>query len=114
MSSWVDHHDFTQNSFAVNPEGSFFDFAVNDVGLLHSILSMVALHFGLSHNNKLDSSTPDPVYDQALYHQNEAIRVVNQTIGASRKQPSDALMATVALLANYEVSFKVPYTLTEC
>jgi hypothetical protein len=100
----VDHHGFTQNSFAVNPEGSFFDFAVHDVGLLHSILSMVALHFGLSHNNKLDSSSRGPVYDQALYHQNEAIRVVNQTLGASSNKPSDALMATVALLANYEVS----------
>lgn len=103
----IDHHDFTQNSFAVNPEGSFFDFAVNDVGLLHSILSMVALHFGLSHNNKFDASSPGPVYDQALYHQNEAIRIVNQTIGISGHKPSDALMATVALLANYEVSLPI-------
>lgn len=99
----IDHHDFTQNSFAVNPEGSFFDFAVNDLGLLHSILSMVALHFGLSHGNKFDSDSSGPVYDQALYHQNEAIRIVNQTLGASRASPSDSLMATVALLANHEV-----------
>ncbi|KAE9989238.1 hypothetical protein Vi05172_g4282 [Venturia inaequalis] len=96
------HHDFTQNSFAINPEGSFFDFAVNDVGLLHSILSMVALHFGLSHSNEFDSNPSGPVHDQAFYHQSEAIRSVNQTLGASRDSPSDSLIATVALLANYE------------
>lgn len=86
----------------MNPEGSFFDFAVHDVGLLHSILSMVALHFGLSHSTKFDTNSSGSVYDQALYHQNEAIRIVNQTL-AVRDKPSHALMATVALLANYEV-----------
>lgn len=76
---------------------------MNDVGLLHSILSMVALHFGLSHGNEFGSESSGPVYDQAFYHQSEAIRVVNQTLEASWDSPSDALIATVALLANYEV-----------
>jgi hypothetical protein len=74
------------------------------VGLLHSILSMVALHFGLSQNGKFGTWSTGPVYAQALYHQSEAIRVVNHAITASVQKPSDALMATVALLANYEVS----------
>jgi len=99
----IDHHDFTQNSFAVNPEGSFFDFAVNDEGLLHSILSLVALHYDLSQNNRHDSVPYGPIYDQGLYHQNQAVRIVNRKLSESGKHPTDALIATVALLANYEV-----------
>lgn len=88
------HHEFTQNSFAVNPEGSWYSFAVTDAGLLHAMLSLVALHYDLGHHMEISFET--------AYHQTEAIRLVNERLSDPEAQLTDALIGSVAILANFE------------
>ncbi|KAF2809470.1 uncharacterized protein BDZ99DRAFT_463264 [Mytilinidion resinicola] len=90
------HNNFTQNSFAVNPEGSFFAFAISDATILNAILTMVAQHFHLSHG--MDETA------EVSYYRNEAIRMINQRLVAGDAPPDDALIGAVALLANCETS----------
>jgi hypothetical protein len=99
----VDHVGFTQNSIAVNPEGSFFDFAVTDVALLHATLALVALHLG-SNGSKVSSIPLKLVLQEALYNQIEAVRDVNHRLNTPDSYLSDSLVAAVAILANCEVS----------
>ncbi|KAF2490773.1 hypothetical protein BU16DRAFT_585149 [Lophium mytilinum] len=88
------HHDFSQNSFAVNPDGSFFCFATSDGTLLNAILTMVAQHFHLSHG--MDETA------DVSYYRNEAIRMINQRLVVGDAPPDDTLVGSVALLANCE------------
>lgn len=88
------HHEFTQNSFAVNPEGSWYSFAVTDAGLLHAMLSLVALHYDLGHHMEVSF--------ESAYHQTEAIRLVNERLSDPEAQLTDALIGSVAILANFE------------
>ncbi|OCL15216.1 hypothetical protein AOQ84DRAFT_413343 [Glonium stellatum] len=88
------HHEFTQNSFAVNPEGSWYSFAVTDACLLHATLSLVALHYDLGHY--MEASF------EAAYHQAEAIRLVNECLSNPTAQLTDAIIGSVAILANFE------------
>ncbi|OCK72683.1 hypothetical protein K432DRAFT_412125 [Lepidopterella palustris CBS 459.81] len=67
------HHNFTQDSFAVNSKGSFFSFAVTDITLLHAILGLVAQHFYLSRHIE--------DWFEASFHYAEAVRMVNERLG---------------------------------
>lgn len=96
MFALADHHDFTQNSFAVNPEGSWFAFAVTDAAVLHATLSLVALHYDFSHHLAMSH--------EVFYHKGEAIRLINESIGQANTAPTDKLVGAVAILANCEVS----------
>jgi hypothetical protein len=100
----VDHHDFTQNSVAVNPEGSFFDFALTDAALMHATLSLVALHLDLNYKAATDGVVRNS-YLQAIHHQTEAVRDINRRLFVPGAHLSDGLIGTVAILANSEVSF---------
>jgi Fungal specific transcription factor domain len=100
MPALIDHNDFTQNSVAVNPEGSFFDFALTDAALMHAMLSLVALHLDL--NNK-DATVGRIGYLQAIHHQAEAVRDVNRRLSTPGPHMSDGLVGAVAILANGEV-----------
>lgn len=86
---------FTMNSVAVNPEGSWFSFALTDAALLHATLSLVAYHYDITHgrNGSLD----------CLYQKGEAIKKMNQRLGNSHQQFRDTAIATVSLFANFEV-----------
>jgi hypothetical protein len=99
--SRIDHHSFTQNSFAVNPEGSFFDFASSDVALFYATMSLVAINLGL---NRANTSDPNEVFREAVYNQTEAVRDVNRRLNATDAYLSDGLVGAVAILANCEVS----------
>lgn len=88
------HHEFTQNSLAVNPEGSWYSFAVTDAGLLHATLSLVALHYDLGHHMEVSFET--------TYQQSEAIRLVNERLSDPEAQLTDALIGSVAILTNFE------------
>jgi hypothetical protein len=94
-STLTDHHDFKQNSFAVNPEGSWFEFASTDAAILHATLSIVALNYDLSHHLAISN--------EVFYHKGEAIRLVNRTINNTISAPIDKLVGAVAILANCEV-----------
>jgi hypothetical protein len=100
----TDHHGFTQNSFAVNPEGSFFDFAKKDTALMHALLALVATNFNLQYPQHNSITSTDGVYHQALLHQAEAIQDLNVRIGHIEAHMDDALVTAVAILANGEVS----------
>jgi hypothetical protein len=91
----ADHHNFGQNSFAVNPEGSWFEFASTDAAIMHATLSLVALNYDLSHHLAIS--------DEVFYHKGEAIRLVNRTINNAIPEPIDKLVGAVAILANCEV-----------
>jgi hypothetical protein len=104
LISQTDHHNFTQNSFAVNPEGSFFDFAKQDTALMHALLCLVANHFNLTHSQDNSIATTDSAYHQALSHQAEAVQDLNVRLGHIEAHMDDGLIAAVAILANCEVS----------
>jgi hypothetical protein len=99
----VDNHDFTQNSFAVNPEGIFFDFAKKDTALMHALMSLVAIHYDLKHPGN-DSMMVDSAYHQAVYHQSEAVQNINFRLGSEVAYKDDGLIGAIAILANCEVS----------
>jgi hypothetical protein len=96
----ADHHDFTQNSFAVNPEGSFFDFAMTDAALSNSLMALVAIHYSLA----LPPDTAQVVYNQVVHHQAQAVGDVNARLNTNAAYFDDALVVSVALLVNCEVS----------
>jgi hypothetical protein len=87
----------------VNPEGSFFDFAANDVALLHATLSLVALNLGLNFQD-IASAPSAEVFREAVWNQTEAVRDVNRRLNTNEAYLSDGLIGAVAILANCEVS----------
>jgi hypothetical protein len=90
----------------VNPEGSFFDFAVTNTALLHALLSLVAVHYTLSYPQQASSSNSlhSPGY-QIVHHQAEAVKYLNWRLGVGMEMHwDDALVIAVALLSNCEVS----------
>ena len=89
---------------AVNPDGSFFDFAVTDVALTHALLSLVSLHFDLQHPQEVMTGSLSRAYDQALYHQAEAVQDINSRLTAPGVHPDDAMVGAVALLSICAVS----------
>jgi hypothetical protein len=99
-----DYHGFTQNSFAVNPEGCFFDFAKTDAALLHALLCLVSIHYHLNNGSDRAAGTLVFAYNQAVYHQTEAVRIVNQRLTVPESYYSDTFVCAVAILANCEVS----------
>ncbi len=84
------------NSIAVNPESSWISFAFTDAALLHVTLSLVSLHYDLNQGREESSDH--------LYHKGEAIRTINERLNDSNHEISDASVATVAIIANMEVS----------
>lgn len=88
----------------MNPEGSFFDFALPDVALFYATMSLVAIHLGLTGSN---ISNRGEIFNEAVYHQIEAVRDVNQRLNTADAYLSDGLIGAVAILANCEVSFQL-------
>lgn len=97
-----DHRGFTQNSFAINPQGSFFDFAKTDGALLHATLSLVALNLVLGGRNKT-LMTAEEGFHEAVFNQTEAVKEVNRRLNSPNSFLNDSLVGAVAILANCEV-----------
>jgi hypothetical protein len=83
------------NGIAINPNGDFFQHARSDPALLHSVLHLVALH--------LDLKTGRPESRESLYHGSQAFQIINQRLQTTETF-SDMTIASVAMLANKEVS----------
>jgi hypothetical protein len=96
---------------AVNPEGSFFDFAVTDVALTHALLSMVSLHFDLRYPHDVGPGSLSNAYQQAIYHQVQAVSNINQRLSVSGMLPDDAMVGAVGLLALFAVSLRISVVL---
>jgi hypothetical protein len=60
------------------------------------MLLLVALHYDLGHHMEVSFET--------AYHQTEAIRLVNERLSDPEAQLTDALIGSVAILTNFEVS----------
>lgn len=84
------------NSFALNPDGDWYDTTRNDAAALHALLSTVALLRQL----QLGIADSMPV----LYHRNEAVRLINEQLSHPSQRLSDCLVAAVAILVNAEVN----------
>lgn len=98
----IDHHDFTQNSIAVNPEGGYFDLAVSHTALFHATLALVALHLNLTKYSSA-AQHAGTTYEQEVFHQASAVHEIHQHLAGSITSQSDHLITAVSILANFEV-----------
>jgi hypothetical protein len=93
-SRHTDHHSYSMNSIAINPDGDFFYHARTDSALLHSVLYLVALYHDLI-LGRVDSP-------ECLYHGGRAFEIINHRL--KEGVFSDMTIAAVAMLVTKEVS----------
>ncbi|KAK9366205.1 hypothetical protein V1509DRAFT_630470 [Lipomyces kononenkoae] len=88
------YFDLHTNSFALNPEGDWFNTTKTDPAALHAFLSTIAvlrnLHLGITDATAI------------LYHRAEAVRFINRDLADADRRLSDVLIAAVAVLVNAE------------
>ncbi|ORX96653.1 hypothetical protein BCR34DRAFT_593790 [Clohesyomyces aquaticus] len=80
------------NSFALNPDGDFFEFALGDTTALHALVSTFGCLRSLSYGIQEDPTV--------LQHQAEAVRLINQRLTTERNHFSDGLIMAVSVLVN--------------
>lgn len=85
------------NSFALNPDGDWYETTRADAAALHAFLSTIVLL------RQLQLGLADSM--AVLYHRSEAVRLINEQLSDPFQKLSDCLIAAVAILVNAEVTF---------
>ena len=90
------HHSFWENSFAVNPEGTWMSVAITDPAVFHATLCRVALHKFQTRGGPQASSY--------FWHRGEAMRLISQNLADPGQANSDATIGAVAVLSTADNS----------
>jgi hypothetical protein len=94
--TWTDHFDLRTNSFALNPEGNWFDFVRKDAITVHAHLAVI------SPLRNITLGIADET-DAQLFRA-QTIHEINLRLAKERdSRLSEALIAAVALIVNREV-----------
>ncbi|KAF2112849.1 hypothetical protein BDV96DRAFT_145287 [Lophiotrema nucula] len=88
------YHCLNTNSFALNPDGDWFDLIRGDAAALHALISVAgrirALQLGKEEETDVSR------------HKSEALKLINQQLSANDGILTDTLIAAVAVLVNQE------------
>ncbi|KIW02106.1 uncharacterized protein PV09_06596 [Verruconis gallopava] len=86
--------EFNINRIAQNPTNSFYGYVVENEGLLHGMLSIVALYMHGHHGL--------PVKQDILYHRGQAMQIINRDLSDPTKMNMSSLMSSMTSVAVFE------------
>lgn len=102
MTIYADTTHFTINSTAANPTRTWHKSVLEDPGLFHGILSIVALymysHVGIT-----------MVKEDLFFHRGEAMRIINDRLNNINGSDTSFLIASIATMLSFEVN-GLPYS----